>query len=258
MVGGRLLVSDGDWRQLSTVVQLFPAPVVRAPVDTSARGPAVVVRNAALVEEFPWLADSSANKRAGNGAGSGARSSSDPKPCAKGDNADGDSDESDLDHMEIDAAEEAFDVDVEQVAAMLAAKKVETIKAGAEAEGPFAWRVMGGSWAKAHLGVDYDAFRAEVRTPRARAWLVQYSLPASASFTLAVYGEQLARILAEYWTSNMTFFYNGWLFWGAGARVFSDEEVSAFAEPRGFVDAFAAADGRILARMKSLRELRPS
>ena len=82
------------------------------------------------------------------------RDSSDPKPCAKGDDADGDSDESDLDHMEIDAAEEAFDVDVEQVAAMLAAKKVETIKAGAEAEGPFAWRVMGGSWTKAHLGVD--------------------------------------------------------------------------------------------------------
>ena len=47
-------------------------------------------------------------------------------------------------------------------------------------------------------------------------------------------------------------------FTGAGARVFSDEEVSAFAEPRGFVDAFAAADGRILVRMKSLRELRPS
>ena len=108
------------------------------------------------------------------------------------------------------------------------------------------------------LGVECDAFRAEVRTPRARAFIAQYSMAASASFTLAVYGEHVARLLAEYWTSKMCFIFECWEFSGGGAHVFSDAEVAVFVQPDAFSLALPGAQGRIKARMVALQELRPN
>ena len=139
----------------------------------------------------------------------------------------------------------------------LSSKKEEMGKLGADGDGPFAWRVMGGVWTKTHLGVDFDCFRAEARTPDAKVFVGVYSFKFSCSLTLGVYEEATARLLAEYWVSKMTCFYDRWVANGRGMHVFTDEEVASFRDPPAFSATMADATGRVLRRMQELRALRP-
>ena len=123
----------------------------------------------------------------------------------------------------------------------LAAKKDEMHTHGAESEGPFAWKVMGGSWTKAHLGVDYDAFRAECRTAAAKEFVAMYSMQYSASFTLTLYGEDLAKLLAEYWTKKMSWYYDRWVLADRGLHVFTDAEVAEFPDAQALASPMRVA-----------------
>ena len=131
-------------------------------------------------------------------------------------------------------------------------EKEVTVEASA-----FSWKVMGGPWAKKHLGVDFNSFRAASCSADAQRFCCQYSLCLSASFTLALYGEAVAQTLAEYWVLKMSYFYQIWCERGSGKHVFSASEIMGFAEPQGFTNVLRGADGKIVARMRALQRLLP-
>ena len=159
-------------------------------------------------------------------------------------------------HAESNGDEE-LPFDPKAVLAALALKRHEMALSGAAAELAFSWKVMGGTWTKAHLGLDYDAFRAEARSQHAKEFVALYGLQKSASFTLALYGDDIAKLLAGYWCDKMVHFYGIWSSSKIVGHVFSDVEVQSFVEPKAFTDVFARANGKISARMRQLRALCP-
>ena len=118
-------------------------------------------------------------------------------------------------------------------------------------------KVMGGEWTLGTHGVLFDAFRAQANTSAANEFAQRYRLGRSASFTLTLYGEEVAIILCQYWIAKMNHFFGQWTAGGGQKYVFKPEDVASFVEPEAFTEAFAVADGKVLQRMETLRNLRP-
>ena len=274
-LGSVILVSDADWRQLDTVLQLLP-PLARGKGESSAPQKAPASRPAELLEQFPWLADLGGHRKAAavpgrqkhtlasRGGCSGVHEEEQQEEEKKlEEEEDSEDEELDIDGLQLDEesddeAEQRSTVELDEQASLsFAAKQDEMHKQGAKGEGPFAWRVCGGSWTKAHLGVDYDAFRAEVRSQAALPFISEFGLQKSASFSLAVYGELVAKTLAEYWTDKMTFYYNAWVEAGRQNRVFSDADISTWEDPAEFTAVLNSSSGKVLSRMRALQKLKP-
>ena len=84
-----------------------------------------------------------------------------------------------------------------------------------------------------------------------------YSMQYSASFTLTLYGEDLAKLLAEYWTKKMSWYYDRWVLADRGLHVFTDAEVAEFPDAQAFSACLADASGKVRSRMQALQDLRP-
>lgn len=210
------------------------------------------------MEEFPWLATF--------GDGKQTRTSGPNPDSSEGEGDDGE-DDSDMvsgcsspsasDESSDAPGEQKETINEDDVLAALSAKRVEMQASGAEAALPFAWRVMGGAWTREHMGTDFDAFRGEARSTTAHTFATMYSLQRSASFSLALYGEDSARILSEYWCAKMNFLFAMWDSGGRGRYAFAEGDLG-FSEPGEFVDLLSRAQGKVLARMRALQRLRPS
>ena len=48
---------------------------------------------------------------------------------------------------------------------------------------------------------------------------------------MSKFGEELAKILAEYWVAKMCYLYEQWATHDYGDHVFTDEECAGFVEP---------------------------
>ena len=120
--------------------------------------------------------------------------------------------------------------------------------------------VTGGPWAKANLGVDYDAFRAKSRGGHPEMWCRMYGLPLSSSFTFAAYGEHNASVLAESWARKMQFWYDLFAASPLGPEfVYSDDVVATYFEVPAFEVFVAELPVRSNARVRvnQIRAFRP-
>ena len=254
--GRQVVVSDGDWRSLDIAMQLLPEKKVSDAQDPGEQRAPRTSEVASLVAEFPWLADMQAKAHRPHlgevrhpglrGPKSGASDEAGSEPHSPSASA-GSGSADDMVSL----------VDEKEVLNALVAKRNEMAQSGAAAEEAFSWKVMGGVWTKAHLGLDYDAFRAEGRTQHAREFVSLYALPKSASFTLALCGEDTAKLLAGYRCLRMTHFYNIWSRSKLAKHVFSDADSLSFPEPAAFGALMLTAPGKILSRMQGLRSLSP-
>jgi hypothetical protein len=68
-------------------------------------------------------------------------------------------------------------------------------------------KFMGGAWASANLGKDYDAFRGIAKKGDPSEWCRRFRFPQSAHFALGKYGEAGASRLANAWCDRLNYFY---------------------------------------------------
>jgi hypothetical protein len=252
------VVSDGDWKSLEVAVSLLPEKKVKEAEDVGERRAPVPSAMADLVVDYPWLADLQAKPRSHHAGAVRCPGVVGGQDIASGSGEQADGDEaSPAGDSESSIDEEAPFVDPKEVLAALVLKRNEMALSGAAAELAFSWKVMGGAWTKAHLGLDYDAFRAEARSQHAKEFVALYGLPKSASFTLALYGDDIAKLLAAYWCDKVVHFYGIWSSSKIVGHVFSDVEVQSFRAPKAFTDLLANAAGKISARMRQLQALCP-
>jgi hypothetical protein len=122
----------------------------------------------------------------------------------------------------------------------------------------FAWNLRGGAWTREHVGEDFDSFRSYASSAEGRAFLSRHGLPQSATFSIRRYGEHACAVFCRQWVARMGFLMQ----LEAGAvkgqgDVFSDDAMSAFAEPADFSELAATAGGHVLQRILALRAVRP-
>ena len=128
---------------------------------------------------------------------------------------------------------------------------------GAEDSIDFTYTVLGGKWAKEHAGVPYDAYRAEAKSKKAKAFMHRYGFVATASFHNSLYSEPVAIIMVSYCIARMQYFLDVWSRTEDDVHVFSLAEVGAFRESEDFQDVANTASGRVHARVVALRALVP-
>ena len=148
-------------------------------------------------------------------------------------------------------------LDLDDAVAKLEEKRALEAK-DAPADEHFHWKVMGGKWTAEHLGVPYDAYRSLARSPLAKQFVLQYGINQSCSFTLAKFGEDLSKVLAEYWCGKIGHVIKMWCERGQGLYEFRKEDISSFVEPKAFSDAFVVAGPVQQKRLLELRGLQPS
>ena len=158
------------------------------------------------------------------------------------------------------AAEEFSHIDkaVEEAAvASLADKRAELVGEGAYADGFFTWKLLGGAWTKAHLGVDFDTVKGEAQGAEAKHFCHQYKLQASASFKINAYGEATAITLVQLWVARMSYLYDLFLLSGDEKYKFTPDDLAGFEEPPEFVVLAESASGRSAQRVQWLRTFAP-
>ena len=140
-----------------------------------------------MFAQFPWLAEFAQQGEASSSLGPEARDPQDPQPLA--DKA---------------AAEDVMD----RVWGELEEKRKEW-----EAEGPaqgdaFAVEVVDWAWTKGQAGRAYYCLEGRAAKGDATAWCRRYQLNAYTSFSVKLYGEEVATALAVEWCRRMQHFYD--------------------------------------------------
>ena len=86
----------------------------------------------------------------------------------------------------------------------------------------------------------------------------RYQLHHSASFSLGVYGEHAASVLAQYWADKMEHFHDIFVAAGDEEYVFTMEDVASFRQAPSLEHAGCAASRRVLDRLRELRAMKPA
>ena len=246
------LASDADWQPIAAYLAMLPELLV--PRRSKAAGshlPKASQIDPEVLLANPWLLD--ALKRTTKPKTSTTEPSEGGHDKAEAEVAvalEPESSDSESGAGELD--EQLFDLDaaVEELE-----KKREEVGKGLDEH--FQWKVMGGKWCMERFGVPYDSFRSTFKSQQAKQFLMKYQFHQSCSFTLAKFGEVLARTLAEYWVSKMAWYFSVWEDKEFGNHIFTQEECDAFVEPEIFTRAFDASEGTVRARMVELRALKP-
>ena len=83
--------------------------------------------------------------------------------------------------------------------------------------------VLGGQWTHIHRGRTYDAYQGKVRQGSgAVAWLTHYGLASSMRFSVEMFGEHAASVLAQEWCHRMQYFYNEYVASGTANLVYDE------------------------------------
>lgn len=122
----------------------------------------------------------------------------------------------------------------------------------------FVWSVLGGQWTASHKGVAHGAFKGRSTAADAKRWAQSHSLTPSASFSVKMYGEQSAQLLAEAWTGRVNKFFQisgGGL---KGTFSFSDVHLASVGNSEEFELARAGAKGAARSRFDAVARLSPA
>jgi hypothetical protein len=234
-------------------VAALPEPAA-PPAPKKPRMPPASSVDAHVLQEFPWLLDVlRASKQPKATAMQEEHENSEEQGSAKASDSECEEQSDILDDGEDSEAH--FDLD-EVVARLEEKREIEAARAPPPDE-HFQWRVIGGAWTAAHLGLDYNLFRADGKSTLGRQFLHQYGFKQSCSFALNKFGEDLARVLSVYWVEKMKYFMQVWTEHGQGMYEFSEADLTAFREPAAFSEAFGPALALQQKRMMELRALRP-
>ena len=116
--------------------------------------------------------------------------------------------------------------------------------------------MRGGPWCLAHHGVGWDQYRATSSSVEGALFLESYLPNKSASFKLDLYGDALAKALAELWVAKMSYFYEIAAVRGP-RHVFTEGELAGFREDPALEPMFAGEAPEVQARLAQVRGLRP-
>ena len=120
-------------------------------------------------------------------------------------------------------------------------------------------KLMGGAWARANLGRDYDAFRGIAKAGAASDWCKTWNSTMSAHFAIAKYGEEHACRPATAWAHRMSFYFA--CAHGAGDDfTYSAAILSTYVEPlqvRDWDDELPLAISPAKERLLAIRALVP-
>ena len=154
--------------------------------------------------------------------------------------------------------DELTDEQVQEVFDALEQKRQEWADDVVGYDGDFNITLTGGPAVMREHGLAFQAFKGLVRQGSpAELWCGQHGLAKSASFSLAMYGEQTARIMAHAWCHRMHYFYSLWVAADDPSFRYTDEDVAAYAEQPAFSDLASGLEGAQLARANKIRALRP-
>ena len=123
----------------------------------------------------------------------------------------------------------------------------------------FKSNVLGGEWTASHKKVIIDAVLAYASGQKVKDWCVKYSLPRSASFALAKYGEYMASHLALYWAARMQQWFDIWESQDDDDYTFSESDIETFHEPLEELSRFAGLQPGhvVMERLAELRDIVP-
>ena len=149
-----------------------------------------------------------------------------------------------------------FDAAVEH----LLSRRAELAAAREEVEPNFTWTLRGGRWTAEHLGVPYDSFRAYALPAAPLAWCRLMNITATATFSIRLYSEDGARMLAEFWCHRMEWLYSFWTEADDPAETFrySAAALDAYVWPPAVAAARADASVAMANRMDEIAEKRPA
>ena len=157
--------------------------------------------------------------------------------------------------FESDSEDESMD----EMASMEAlwAKRHE-LAGAAEHEIGFDYTVRGGKWTAKHVGVLYDSYRAEARTPGAKNFCKLYNIPKSATFSVKKYKEDWCVILCKLWTSRMSHVYGIFTTHESIEKYkFERADSDAYVLPINLLEGGGAMTREVRARVRQVRDLAP-
>ena len=117
------------------------------------------------------------------------------------------------------------------------------------------WSVLGGAWTAKFKGVAFDSIQGCSSSAAGARWARSVGLNPTASFSIRLYSEQGARLLAETWTARMNAFYA--MSGGRSDRRFSDADVAGVTNSAEFEAMRRASAGQRLARLKTAPKTAP-
>ena len=118
--------------------------------------------------------------------------------------------------------------------------------------------LLGGKWTKENRDVSFDAVKGAPRqNSSAEDFSVAYGLGKSARFEIALYGLNVALVLARTWCSKLQYYFDIFEASGEVLYRFKDDDHRAWREPAEFADSVEVSAGQPLKRMEWLRRLRP-
>lgn len=149
------------------------------------------------------------------------------------------------------------EAETEHIFEILMSKRAEWQPDDMAERSHFSVDLLGGRWTKAHLGVEYDAFRGSCQRGEAEQWCDRYSLQKSFRCGLRQVSEEVAHLICTEWCKKMQWLFDKWLAEGDGVD-YGDEALSAFPESLEVSKVWeAGAGGPARERIGKIRSLRP-
>lgn len=189
-----------------------------------------------LLEMYPWLR---ATLQKENGT----------RPDRSGDPTAG--------HSVTAAPDDLDDEMLDKVFEALHQKRKEWAAEGGPNGENFRTLIRGGAWTMRNLGMSINEIRAEAARAEVAAWCVHCTLPKSATFRIARYGELQAKALARAWAHKMEFLFALWQEASTAGVKPTAEDMRVYEEPPELEAMVAEGADRFLCeRVRDIRELR--
>ena len=122
----------------------------------------------------------------------------------------------------------------------------------------FSWKLRGGKWTGDHKGVAFDCYAAYVtKGGLAEDFVACFPLLSmSASWSIALYGDDACLVLARAWIHRMYYFFRIWVDAGSSlAHIYTAGDLLAYVEPLSFVQLAVGANSSLAARILQIRSL---
>lgn len=240
--GRRRFVADGEWLALADIEMMLPSVALNShhrPTSSPPGKPTTM-----NFDDIPWALD-----LLGASAWPDAIPT-DTKSASAGVREKTQGDDHDTEHV----------LDAMQVMLELSERRQALAETRGEADPPFRWQLRGGAWTAANKGMIFDAIAAgpSVKGGAAEEWCLQWGVTRSASYSIALYGEDAAIALARAWVERHTWLFETYLAHeGEPGWTFTDEVLDEYEEPAAIGELFARGSRRVQDRISAMRRIHP-
>lgn len=117
--------------------------------------------------------------------------------------------------------------------------------------------LRGGAWTASKKGVAFDCFLAAGKRSEIKAWCRNYRVAASGSFSIAKYGMDLAKALADEWATRQACLYSMWMDRGASdSFVFREADYQDLPSCEAAEKVVASGHPQAIERLRQIRAAR--